>query len=108
MFLRKGKEKMTEKLKLALEKYSQDEALQAEVEKNPPKTAEDIIAIAARVGVELAEEDLDFVKEIPLGDADQIAGGRSKRDIKKECGGNAYAWCIIGAGVGYWDPSKKK
>lgn len=98
---------MTEKFKLALEKYEQDEALQAEIEKNPPKTVEDIVAIAARVGVELTEEDMAFSKEMSLEDAEQVAGGRSKQDIKKNCDNAAYAFCIIGAGVGYWDPSNR-
>ena len=103
---------MTEKFKLALEKYEQDAQLQAEVEKNPPKTKEDIIAIAARVGVELTAEDLDFSQEMSLEDAEQVAGGKLTKDQVKHgcsgdwtaggCGNARYAACVIGVGAAHW------
>lgn len=96
---------MNEKLKLALEKLEQDKALKEEVMKNPPKSAEEIIAIAARLGVTLTEDDLKLQdKEMSLEDADQLAGG-SKDGLDKtieDCDVGMGIACVLGAGSGYW------
>ena len=65
---------MNENLKKLLEKLAQNPELKAELEKNPPKSAEDVIAVAARLGVELTKEELED-KELSLDNADQLDGG---------------------------------
>ena len=79
---------MSENLKKLLEKLEQSPELKAELEKNPPKSAEDVIAVAARLGVELTEEDLKADdKEISLENADQLGGGASLEDgFRMICG----------------------
>ena len=93
---------MTEKMKLALEKYSQNEALQKEIEKNPPKSVEDVIALGKRLGVELSAADFEFGKDMTEAELDQVAGGQSKSETKKECGSSDYAACIIPLGAAHW------
>ena len=67
---------MSEKMKQLFEKLAQNPELKAELEKNPPKSAEDVIAVAARLGVELKKEELEAeLKELPLDNADQLDGG---------------------------------
>ena len=95
---------MTEKMKLALEKYSQNEALQKEIEKNPPKSVEDVIALGKRLGVELSAADFEFGKDMTEAELDQVAGGRSKSQVEKECGTGAVALCISSLGVMRWSP----
>ena len=96
---------MNEKLKLALEKLERNPELKVEVMKNPPKNAEEIIAIAARLGVELTKDDLKPQdKEMSLEDADQLAGG-SKDGLDKtieDCDVGMGVACVFGAGAGYW------
>ena len=93
---------MTEKMKLALEKYSQNEALQKEIEKNPPKNVEDVIALGKRLGVELTAADFEFGKDMTEAELDQVAGGLGKSTVKKICGGGMYAVCIIVVGEARW------
>ena len=92
---------MTEKMKLALEKYSQNEALQKEIEKNPPKSVEDVIALGKRLGVELSAADFEFGKDMTEAELDQVAGGKTKSEIKAKCDSANYAACILGFGVMY-------
>ena len=69
---------MSEKMKQLFEKLAQNPELKAELEKNPPKSAEDVIAVAARLGVELKKEELEAgAKELSLDGADQLDGGIS-------------------------------
>ena len=93
---------MTEKMKLALEKYSQNEALQKEIEKNPPKSVEDVIALGKRLGVELSAADFEFGKDMTEAELDQVAGGRGKYTVKDKCGSGEYAACIIALGMAHW------
>ena len=93
---------MTEKMKLALEKYSQNEALQKEIEKNPPKSVEDVIALGKRLGVELSAADFEFGKDMTEVELDQVAGGQSKSEVKRACGDSVYAICIITVGEAHW------
>ena len=101
---KKGEKNMSENIKLVLEKLEQSPEIKAETEKNPPKTVDDLIAIAARLGVELTKEELQAeVKQMSLEDADLIAGGDEMKDeIQNICGGGIYALCIVSAGSGYW------
>ena len=96
---------MNEKLKLALEKLEQNPELKAEVTKNPPKTVEEIIAIAARLGFTLTKDDLKPEgKEMSLEEADQLAGG-SKDGLDRtieDCDLGMAMACIASAGSSYW------
>ena len=65
---------MNEKMKQLFEKLAQNPELKAELEKNPPKSVEDVIAVAKRLGVELKKEELED-KELSLDNADQVEGG---------------------------------
>ena len=65
---------MSEKMKQLFEKLAQNPELKAELEKNPPKSVEDVIAVAAKLGVELKKEELED-KELSLDNADQVEGG---------------------------------
>ena len=93
---------MTEKMKLALEKYSQNEALQKEIEKNPPKSVEDVIALGKRLGVELSAADFEFGKDMTEAELDQVAGGIGKSTVKEHCGSGSYVVCIIAVGSWRW------
>ena len=95
---------MTEKMKLALEKYSQNEALQKEIEKNPPKSVEDVIALGKRLGVELSAADFEFGKDMTEAELDQVAGGIGKSTVKKQCGNLNYACCVLGVGCMHYIP----
>ena len=76
---------MSEKMKQLFEKLAQNPELKAELEKNPPKSAEDVIAVAKRLGVELKKEELED-KELSLDNADQLDGGlNSDGGTKKVC-----------------------
>lgn len=96
---------MNEKLKLALEKLEQNPELKDEIMKNPPKTAEEIIAIAARLGFTLTKDDLKPEgKEMSLEEADQLAGG-SKDGLDetiKDCDVGMAIACILSTGSSYW------
>ena len=61
-------------MKQLFEKLAQNPELKAELEKNPPKSVEDVIAAAKRLGVELKKEELED-KELSLDNADQVEGG---------------------------------
>ena len=77
---------MNEKLKLALEKLEQNPELKEEVTKNPPKNAEEIITIAARLGVKLTKDDLKpESKEMSLEEADRLAGGDKVDNVGDVC-----------------------
>ena len=90
---------MNEKLKLALEKLEQNPELKEEVTKNPPKTVEEIIAIAARLGVTLTKEELEAEKmEMSLEELDQVAGGGKGKDFDT-CGVGMGIVCGVAAGV---------
>ncbi len=70
---------MNEKLKLLSEKLKQDEALKKELEQNPPKTSEDLIEAAKRLGIVLTDEDLSDFGKLSAEEIDQIAGGKILR-----------------------------
>ena len=93
---------MTEKMKLALEKYSQNEALQKEIEKNPPKSVEDVIALGKRLGVELTAADFEFGKDMTEAELDQVAGGWNKSEMDRICGKVNLAGCIAAVGIQLW------
>lgn len=86
---------MNEKLKLALEKLNQNEALLEEIKKEPPKCKQDVIELAKRLGVELTEADLPFSEDMTEEELKQVAGGKtSKSDmIQGECGGIITVLC---------------
>ena len=96
---------MNEKLKLALEKLEQNHELKDEVKKNPPKTAEEIIAIAAQLGIALTKDDLKPEgKEMSLEEADQVAGGDKVDNVGDVCDTGVCIVCGAASGSALWFP----
>lgn len=94
---------MNEKLKMALEKLEQNPEIMAEVKKNPPKTKEDFIAIAAQLGVEITKEELEAAtKEMSLEELDQSAGGVNKDQILALCGNSQLLICAVTLSTAYF------
>ena len=94
---------MNEKLKLALEKLERNPELKAEVMKNPPKSAEEIIAIAARLGVKLTKDDLKpESKEMSLEEADRLAGGDKVDNVGDVCDTGVCIACGMAQASALW------
>lgn len=67
---------MTEKMKAFLEALESNSEIKAQVLANPPKTKEEIIALAASIGVALSNEDITpNMQQLSDGELDKIAGG---------------------------------
>lgn len=97
---------MNEKLKLALEKLNKDEALMEEIKKNPPKSKQDIIVLAKRLGVELTEADLPFSEDMTEEELRQVAGGKVSKSsmIQRKCSAPATALCRAVFDCAQWTP----
>lgn len=96
--------KMNEELQKVFDILEQNEELKNYYYKNPPKTKEEFIAAAKKLGVELTEDDLKSpTAELTKEELEQVAaGGRTKDEILLSCGGGALFICGIGCGVSYY------
>ena len=94
---------MNEKLQKVFDILEQNEELKNYYYKNPPKTKEEFIAAAKKLGVELTEDDLkNPTAELTKEELDQVAGGRTKHEILRCCGGATLFVCGLGAGCAYY------
>lgn len=66
---------MNEKVKKALELLNQNKEMQKEIKQNPPKSKEELIALAKRLGVVLTEADLTAKKDLTDTELENVAGG---------------------------------
>lgn len=67
---------MNDKIKTVLEKISKNEELKAQFKANPPKSEEDFVALAAKVGVELTVDEIKAAnKELSDENLEKISGG---------------------------------
>ncbi len=66
---------MNEKIKKIQEALENNPELKKQLSENPPKTSEELIALAKQFGVELTEDDLKAAQELSDEDLEKLAGG---------------------------------
>lgn len=99
---------MSENLKLAIERLQQNTELMEEVKQNPPKNVDDVIALAARLGVSLTKADILSQGDLTLEELEQAAGGSKFSDNTQYCEFEGGFFCTFMLGAAFWDPRRGK
>ena len=86
---------MNDKIKTVLEKISKNDELKAQLKANPPKSEEDLVALAAKVGIELTVDEIKAAnKELSDEKLDKVSGGG--------CGWATVVVCVAGFLLAGW------
>lgn len=72
---------MNERIKMAIEELKQNKEMQEEIKQNPPKSIDDLIVLAKRLGVELTKADFELPEDMTDEEMKQIAGGKDAGEI---------------------------
>lgn len=99
---------MNGKIRMLREALEQNSEEMEKFKTEPPRSAEELLALAARLGVDLSGEDLNAARtELNDEELDMVAGGISKKDMKEVCGDFAYFMCVAAVGQAVWIPGEK-